>query len=387
MSGRAQRAYLTGLLFAGNKSATGIAARVNAHPDAIHHFVANAPWDAQELLERAAWGAYQEALRRGLKPVAYALDDTTQKKWGDSSPGVGRQFSNRYGGTVVCQSFPTLHLIFNDGHGIPVAVGLYLPSGSWDVARCEATGVPTALAGMTKPEIGIELIDQTLAAGFPKLPVLADTYFGCSGAFRQALELRGLGYLVDVHYDTSFYSIMAPRAARKDASPAKRVGPTRRADDWLGEDEPWEEQRGRQVKFQLLRPGGKALKTLYSVDEPPALHLIAENNERKKGPRYSVTNLELNDAFALLGKRWGIECNYRELKQLTGFAAYQGRSYRGLMRHLTLSAVAHIMLFWLALRSEQGESVYQACRDLPAEILLAMHEHCPLCHAPQTGFG
>ncbi len=142
--------------------------------------------------------------------------------------------------------------------------------------------------------------------------------------------------------------------------------------------------RGRAFKFQRVRPYGKTTRHLYRDREPAAVYLFAEKTRRKREVRYSVSNLEIHEVLPLLGKRWAVEHNYRELKQLTGFANCQGRSYWGLMRHLTLSAVAHTMLFWVTLY-KCGNTLYQTCRELPATILLAWHNYCPLCRKRLAG--
>lgn len=382
---RMAKAYLTGLLFPGNKSADGIGARVNVHPDALRHLIHDAPWDAHELLGVMAEAALQAVLRQGREPIAYALDDTTQLKWGSQSPGVARQYSGRYGRTANCQSYPTLHIVFDDGSSFPVAVSLHLPSKQWDAGRCEAASVPAGLVGKTKSEIGLLLIDRALAAGLPRLPVLADAAFGHSGPFRFALEQRGLKYLLDIEHTTAFYAATAPPIQNPRASLAIRDGQHKSAAAWLAGDS-WQAQGGKVFRSQVLRPYGEKTRHLYHGQEPATLHVFAERTKRKREVRYSVSNLGTHEALALLGKRWAVERNYRELKQLTGFANYQGRSYAGLMRHLALSAIAHTLLFWITLY-KRGVTLYRACRELPAAILLAWHSHCPLCRRQLAGFG
>lgn len=379
------KAYVVGLLFARSKTVVGIADDLGLAEHTLRHFIHDAPWDAQEVLMAAARLALAAAERQGLKVIAWALDDTCQVKWGRESPGVASQWNNLHNKTMGCQSFPTLHLVFSDGRGVPVAASLYLPPAVWTSARAEEAGIPAALVGKTKPEIGLMLIDEVLAAGFPKLPVLADAAFGHSGVFRKSLEDRGLKYLVDINNNTSFYDAAAPTRGRSGASLAARVGKHQSAAAWLARD-PWEERNGRKSKHRFLRPYGQTTRHLYYAQEPVALHVIAEKTKTKKATRYSASNLPIGEALALLGKRWAIEQNYRELKGLTGFAKFQGRSYDGLMRHLALSAVGHILLFWVTLY-ENGLTLYKACKHLPGSIRLALRRHCPTCDQALRGYG
>lgn len=394
--GRARHAaaYITGLLCPvtrgkGSQSVTGIAARLDENSDALHHFVADAPWDAQTLSLEVVREALRAAAERGIRPLAYTMDDTTEPKAGHESPGVARQYSGRHGAVIACQSFPNLQIVLSNGRSIPVSTDVYLPAAQWDSERAEAAGVPARLVGKSKAEVGLALIDAALAAGLPRLPVLADQGFGDSGAFRLALEQRGLGFLVDIGGDTSFYDAFAPASPRRGASPVNRVGKQQSAEEWLI-NEPSEEWpacsgAGCVVKHQVLRPSGKTIRHLH-VTAPELLTVIGYEVAWADEQRYAATNLDVREAMALLGRRWACEAGFRELKQLTGFTAYQGRSYAGLARHLALAMVAHALLLIASIVTvgtgdSRGITLYEAARRARASLLLAWHESCPLCLA------
>jgi SRSO17 transposase len=79
---------------------------------------------------------------------------------------------------------------------VPVMVGLrlFLPE-SWtdDPERMARARVPKIRqTALTKPEIAIEEIDRVIASGARFGCVLADSGYGSSGPFRQALSERGL---------------------------------------------------------------------------------------------------------------------------------------------------------------------------------------------------
>jgi SRSO17 transposase len=60
--------------------------------------------------------------------------------------------------------------------------------------------VPDQVKFQKKWELAVELIDQAFAWGARKPEaVLADSAYGDNGAFRRALEQRGLAYAVAVH--------------------------------------------------------------------------------------------------------------------------------------------------------------------------------------------
>ena len=117
------RAYMTGLLFLGNKSMTGIAERLHCSDQALQHFISNAPWQASASLWRAARLGQAAALKAGAGIDAWIIDDTSQAKWGRNSPGVARQYMGRWGVINNCQVYPTLHLATSRG-AFPIAVSL-----------------------------------------------------------------------------------------------------------------------------------------------------------------------------------------------------------------------------------------------------------------------
>lgn len=107
--------------------------------------------------------------------------------------GVAPQYASSLGKTANCQSLVSVTLASGE---VPVMVGLrlFLPE-SWtgDPERMTRAGVPEdRQVGRTKPEIAIEEIDRVIASGARFGCVLADSGYGSSGPFRQALSERGL---------------------------------------------------------------------------------------------------------------------------------------------------------------------------------------------------
>ena len=73
--------------------------------------------------------------------------------------------------------------------------------------------------------------------------------------------------------------------------------------------------------------------------------------ERARGDgarKYYLLNLDptapLRDLVALARCRWPIEQQYRELKDELGVDHFEGRTYRGWMHHMVLTAVAFTFL-------------------------------------------
>src|SRR5712692_10781082 len=103
------RAYLTGLLLPGErKSVEPMAAKIDprhvaARHQSMHHFVAQAPWDAARLVAVARDYALAQLERHG--PVAaWVVDDTAYPKKGSHSVGVARQYCGVLGKPENCRS-------------------------------------------------------------------------------------------------------------------------------------------------------------------------------------------------------------------------------------------------------------------------------------------
>ncbi len=122
--------------------------------DQLHHFVAEAIWDAApleaELLTQA------DRLVGGDEAVL-VIDDTALPKKGTHSVGVAPQYASALGKTANCQTLVSLTLASGE---VPVTVGLrlFLPE-SWtsDPARMKQRRVPAdRQAFRSKPEVAID---------------------------------------------------------------------------------------------------------------------------------------------------------------------------------------------------------------------------------------
>jgi len=134
------------------------------------------------------------------------IDDTALPKKGRHSVGVAPQYASSLGKTANCQSLVSVTLASRE---VPVMVGLrlFLPE-SWtdDPERMARAGVPKdRQTALTKPEIAIEEIDRVIASGARFGCVLADSGYGSSGPFRQALSERGLLWAVGLSRRQNVY--------------------------------------------------------------------------------------------------------------------------------------------------------------------------------------
>src|SRR5213595_1934857 len=124
------RAYVTGLCLPGDrKSIEPMAARVDprhvrARHQSMHHFVANAPWEATAIL-RVARDWVLEPMGRHGPVAAWIVDDTAFPKKGRHSVGGARQYCGVVGKQDNCHVAVSVSLA-NEAVSVPAAYRLYL---------------------------------------------------------------------------------------------------------------------------------------------------------------------------------------------------------------------------------------------------------------------
>src|SRR3954447_17224635 len=197
--------YIAGLIGTGDrKSVQPMAERlVPGDYDQLHHFIAAGLWDAAPLETELLMQADRLV---GGPDAVLVIDDTALPKKGSHSVGVAPQYASALGKTANCQTLVSVTLASRE---VPVMVGLrlFLPE-TWtnDPERMRRAHVPKdRQIALTKPEIAIEEIDRVIASGVRFGCVLADSGYGSSGPFRQALSERGLLWAVGLSRRQNVY--------------------------------------------------------------------------------------------------------------------------------------------------------------------------------------
>ena len=197
--------YVAGLIGPGDrKSVQPMAARDGeVGYDQLHHFIASGVWDAAPL-EKALLAEADRMVGGDDAWSDHRRHGVAEK--GRHSVGVAPQYASSLGKTANCQSLVSVTLASRE---VPVMVGLrlFLPE-SWtdDPERMARARVPKdRQTALTKPEIAIEEIDRVIASGARFGCVLADSGYGSSGPFRQALSERGLLWAVGLSRRQNVY--------------------------------------------------------------------------------------------------------------------------------------------------------------------------------------
>ena len=104
------RGYCTGLMLpVKRKSVEPMAAhlspdRVRSEHQRLHHFVADAPWSDQAVLDTVRSYVLERISRRAGSPEALIIDDTGVPKKGKHSVGVARQYCGQLGNKTTARS-------------------------------------------------------------------------------------------------------------------------------------------------------------------------------------------------------------------------------------------------------------------------------------------
>lgn len=352
--------YLRGLLEQGaRKSLWPMAQRLGADADydRMQQFLADSPWDPALVVRAVA-----RRVVAAIDVQAWVLDDTGFVKDGKRSPGVKRQYSGTLGKIGNCQLGVSLHAVGAKGT-VPLGWALYLPE-DWcdDPERRKLAKIPPEVEFRTKPEQGVDLVEQAAGWGLEVAPVLGDEAYGDNTVLRERLHVAGRPYVLAVGAETKVYApettfAVPERTGNKGRPPTKA-----RAD-----------REPEAIKALIARLGQSAAQTLTFRDGPDdqpmssqfifvrvrAAHevpgqqgppreewLIAEWPTGASEPLdYWISNLPADtppERLARLARlRWKIELDYRQLKGELGLDHYEGRSYLGWYHHTALVTAAH----------------------------------------------
>ena len=251
---------------------------------------------------------------------------------------------------------------------VPVMVGLrlFLPESWTDhPKRMARARVPKdRRASRTKPEIAIEEIDRVIASGTRFGCVLADSGYGSSGPFREALSERGLLWAVGLSRRQNVYpgDIALTFPVAKTGKRRKYHVPDRppiSAELMLAEKK-WRRITWRQgTKGRLtchfaacrvrVADGHKHRMLDNRVQCMPGEEVWLVGERRSTGEqKYYVSNLPpdttIKTLAAAIKARWVCEQAHQQLKEELGLDHFEGRSWIGLHRHALMTMIAYAFL-------------------------------------------
>jgi SRSO17 transposase len=301
----------------------------------LHHFLTEAPWEAQVVNERRLMVMNQCSQTRITRGFTLIVDDSGHRKSGNFTSGVGRQYIGEIGKTDNGIVVVTTHL--HDGKkSLPLDLELYqhansLPEGKKDPKFKK------------KPELALALIERSLMRGYRPSIVLIDAGYGNNTTFLLELEKRKLKYLGGL------------------AKNRKVVGETSANEreeirlDQLAQSLPDEAFTPVQLNLDKPKPVWVAMVEveLSQLEGTRTIAIVmnASTFNSSSDIDYFITNVDSSTATAewivtTYAQRNWVEVFYREAKGWLGLSEYQVRDYRSLLRHFILVFCAYTFILW-----------------------------------------
>jgi len=371
--GRSERrvaaaSYISGLLMPGQrKSIEPMAARLGVDPQRLQHFVADSPWDEEQL-----WRVLRREVIPHFEPIeAWIADETGWLKQGKHSVGVSHQYCGAIGKQANCQV--SVELVVSNGFvAAPVGGRLYLPQ-SWaeDPERRAKAGVPPEITFATKSQIALQLIEQALADQVAPAPVLGDAAYGDSFAFRQRLRELNLEFFLQVTPEEHFgwtqevptvlkgkYRKLADQKLAASARHLMDIARSLPTGAWKYCS--WTTAGGQRHRTRIAWQEVFLARGLKEADgKLEKLWLVVDWPQEAKEPYHCyLADFHRQPSKALCLKlsrsRWHVEQYFQRSKDDLGLDHYEGRSWRGFHHHLVMSAIAYLFILTIYLEAKKN---------------------------------
>lgn len=351
--------YVRGLLEAlGRKTMRGLAAHAGepAAEQSLHHFISSSTWDWEQMRARLA-----RRLEQDLEPRAWVVRSMVVPKAGTHSVGVERRYVPHLGQAVNCQQ--SWGLWYAADHGsAPVNWQLSIGHdwlGDDDLRRRVA--IPDEMPVSLSDTVAAEVAVQAASWGVTPRPVVMDAREVAPAPMMRALSAAGLPFLLRVSANTTLLAPALSGTSRVVTATAEHVAEMapsqRRPVEWT---DPADAAVTRTSLVSLLPVrwpraalGRHAMARGSMADaganrlRSTGLTLMAEwRPNRPRAAELWVTNVGSVGRGGLLrlGKLTRrVASDFRRVGQDVGLRDFEGRSYRGWHRHMTLGSLAHVM--------------------------------------------
>jgi SRSO17 transposase len=268
------------------------------------------------------------------------LDESGFPKRGHHSPGVAPQYCGRTGRVENCQVGVFASYVTALGHAL-IDRELYLPE-EWctDLPRRRAAHIPDHVSFATKPELAGRMAQRAQQALLPIRWVVADSVYGHSLELRLWLQAQGFPYVLGVP-STEAVCVQTPTGELLLRDVATIAHLALRARDWHRLSQSLGTKGERLFDWARLpiASAGQVdarhfLLIRRCLDDPSVLAFFLV---------WAPPDTPLSLLVQAIGARWHIEEDLEANKAL-GLGQYEGRSYLGWYRHLTLVLLASAFL-------------------------------------------
>jgi DDE superfamily endonuclease len=328
--------YVRGLLSArGRKSMRNIAAQIGGGPvqQSLQHFLNSSSWDWLEVRQTLSRHLEQQLTHR-----AWVVQSLVLPKSGSSSVGVESAFVPELGRRVNSQQAYGVWFA-SEYASVPVNWGLFLPP-TWlsDELRRQKAGIPSEGEETTLGGCACRAVLMVEDWQTPHRPVVLDVGALDAEECLRRFSAVGLPVLLRVGQEQRMYvadsdaigygqgeltvqQILGPRAGQR-----RQVS--------------WTDPRDGLVRSSLA-----AAVPVRLSEETGRVALLAEWGTTGSAPsRLWLTNMVDAPLSALIRTTklvLRVKQDFSRISEQVGVRDFEGRSYRGWHRHMTLASVAH----------------------------------------------
>lgn len=274
------------------------------------------------------------------------IDETSVAKKGRKTPGVQRQYCGSTGKIENCVVSVHLAAAYGSFSSL-IDSDLYVPQ-SWteDRERCHEAGIPEDLSFRTKPQIALDQVKRALGNGLRFDWMGFDEGYGGKPSFLLGLDQMGVTFIGEVpktfrcfSAPPKYHSLQRPYVA-KEAQNLVKCGKTFKGRGW----KQYHVRHKTVPDSTWMAKAGRVYLSVEGQCHDREYWLIVAKNRVTGEVKYFISNAPprtgLKRMLEAAFSRWGIEHLFRVAKTEIGLGHYEGRRYRGLMRHLILCQLA-----------------------------------------------
>ncbi len=363
------RSYVEGLLGSSTrKNVEQMALDLREKVRSLRYFVGQSPWETEPVI----------AIHQGLIGETFGeedgvalIDESSIVKQGAESVGVAAQYCGSVG--KIANGQVGVYLGYASRKGYSLVEGqLFMPEKWFEeeyAERRQTCGVPEELVFKTKPEIGLEMLENAVKRGnLPFTWVAADALYGDAPAFREGVDALGKWYFTAIKETTPIWC--SPPKVHVPPWKGRGRHPTRlRLSDPRKRPLPVKQLVKKIAKTDwhraVIKEGGKGpivcdfafLRVSESRTNLPGSELwliIRRNLDDPSEIKYFFSNAPANtpleEFVRISGMRWPIETIFEEGKGEVGLDHYEMRSWIGWHHHMLLVSLAHHFLVRLRIQ-------------------------------------
>jgi len=383
--------YLQGLLqHEGRKNTEAMALSVGGGKvRALQQFVSESPWDHRRIQQQIQADFAQTLVSSTSEwniGTVGVIDESGFPKKGDQSVGVARQWCGRLGKKDNCQVGVYLVGVTPAGSAL-LEHQIYLPE-DWilDHKRRGEAGIPRAITFRTKPQLALDLHARVQATGAVSFGWLTfDELYGRNEDFLTQLEQRKQFYVGEVPVSTTVWTkdpaTQVPEYSGRGPRPTQPLRESVRSVQEVAESLPaeaWQvlclrEGSGEPVIFEFAAVRVWAMR--QHKPGPPIWLVIRRPVGGVGEVKYYVSNASAQTPLQVLalvsGCRLRVEEYFADGKGYLGMGQFEGRSWAGWHHHMTLVALAHLLVTGVRQRLKKkstGLTLDMAVRLLKAAL-------------------